>query len=267
MAQKLVSSTDRVLKLLDLFSECEPVWTVDMMMEKLGTTRATTYRYVKSLNSAGLLSQGAGSSYVLGPRFVQLDRQIQRSDPLLSIVDRFLDDETRGVVGAKFVCGTYGDQVLSTYVRKIDPLVTLTMERGRTFPLFFAAPSKTILAYLPTYKLKNLYLYNTAAINAAGIGADWTEFKDTLKKIRKDGYCFGNQLDASVVGVAAPIFSAPNTVSSSLCFVQRKEISKDLDMERIKDFVVEMAHNISSEFGQDHADVSTRDPVFSPPRG
>lgn len=236
-----------MLGILDLFTEETPAWTADMLIEELGLTRATTYRYIRSLNTAGLIAPGAASTYVLGPRFIQIDRQIQRSDPLLRIAAPLLKEDSDPVLGAKFLCGFYGDQVLSVYVEKTDPDISLTMERGRTFPLLYGAPSKIILSYLPSYQLKNVYLYNEKEIREANLGNSWFEFRATLKEIRKAGYCIGSQLDASVVGVAAPIFHAPNAVSASLCYVRQRAISTPEDLEIIKAMVISTAAKISQQ--------------------
>ncbi|MDU1691650.1 MAG: helix-turn-helix domain-containing protein, partial [Bradyrhizobium sp.] len=46
---KKAKSQDRLLAVLDLFSEQRPHWTPDELMRELGYTRPTLYRYLKSL--------------------------------------------------------------------------------------------------------------------------------------------------------------------------------------------------------------------------
>ena len=70
-----------MLSVLDAFSEDAPIWTVDNIAAALGYTRATAYRYVGGLCDAGLLTRVAQGAYALGPRIIELDRQIQRCDP------------------------------------------------------------------------------------------------------------------------------------------------------------------------------------------
>src|SRR6267154_6855168 len=76
-------SGDRLLAVLALFSAEQTQWTVDAAAEQLGVSTTTTYRYFKKLTKAGLISPVSGASYTLGPAIIQMDRQIQASDPML----------------------------------------------------------------------------------------------------------------------------------------------------------------------------------------
>src|SRR5438270_9424812 len=80
------TSATRVLGILDLFTPETPVWTVDLLVERLGLGRATIYRYIRALCDAGFLVPVSGAGYVLGPRFIEFDRSIRLADPLLHIV-------------------------------------------------------------------------------------------------------------------------------------------------------------------------------------
>lgn len=66
-----------------LFTEESPVWTADQIIARLHTSRATVYRYLQAPTAAGFLSQLARGAYTLGPRIIELDRQIRIADPLL----------------------------------------------------------------------------------------------------------------------------------------------------------------------------------------
>ena len=78
------SSLNRMLGLLDLFTVHAPVWRSDNISRRLGYTRPTVYRYLKYLCDAGLLMGIGGSAFCLGPRIVQLEQQIQLTDPVLA---------------------------------------------------------------------------------------------------------------------------------------------------------------------------------------
>jgi DNA-binding IclR family transcriptional regulator len=81
----LANSNDRVLGLIDLFTEAQPVWTTEALILKQGTSRASTYRDLKALVTTGFLTPVAPVAYALGPRFIELDRQIRLADPLLKV--------------------------------------------------------------------------------------------------------------------------------------------------------------------------------------
>jgi DNA-binding IclR family transcriptional regulator len=241
------TSITRVLGILDLFTPDTPVWTVDMLVERLGLGRATIYRYVRALCDAGFLVPVAGAGYVLGPRFIEFDRSIRLADPLLQIVPPVMAELRDIVNGGQLLCAFYGLRVLSVLQDKTDPAITMSMERGRPFPLFQGSPSRVILAHLPTYQLRNLALNHQAAIAAAGLGENWVEFRDGLRAIRKTGYLVASDIDKALVGISAPIFHAPGAVAASLCLVRRKENVTEADAAFLGRLAIDACQRISSE--------------------
>src|ERR1700760_2715267 len=81
---KKTNSQDRLLALLDLFTESRPLWTPDELMRELGYTRPTLYRYLKSLRDSGLLMSTRGGHLTLGPRVVGMDYLSRRPHPLVA---------------------------------------------------------------------------------------------------------------------------------------------------------------------------------------
>jgi len=217
------TSITRVLGILDLFTPDAPVWTVDMLVDRLLLGRATIYRYIRALCDAGFLVAVSRAGYVLGPRFIEFDRSIRLADPLLQIVPPVMAELREVVKGGQLLCAFYGLRVLSVLEDKTDPSITMSMERGRPFPLFQGSPSRVILAHLPPYQLRNLALNHQAAIAAAGLGQNWAEFRDAMRAIRRTGYLVASDIDKALVGVSAPIFHAPGAVAASLCLVRLKE--------------------------------------------
>ena len=70
------NSQDRVLAVLELFSETRPLWTPDELMRELGYTRPTLYRYLKSLRESGLLMSVRGGRFDV----MVVDRMMPRLD-------------------------------------------------------------------------------------------------------------------------------------------------------------------------------------------
>ena len=52
---KGTNSADRILSVLNLFTDGRLEWTAEQLMEVLGYSRPTMYRYLRSLKDAGLL--------------------------------------------------------------------------------------------------------------------------------------------------------------------------------------------------------------------
>lgn len=238
------SSLARMLGVLDLFCEDAPVWTVDDAAVQLGYTRATAYRYVGELCDAGLLMRVAQGAYSLGPRIIELDRQIRQRDPLLAIgapVMRGLLVPDRGQV--ILLCDLFRDRVLCTHQMSNGSSLALSYTRGRPMPLFRGATAKAILAFLPQRRLMQLYLQNPTEVAQAGLGNTYDEFIASLKAIRRRGYAVSHaEVDPSVVGIGAPLFGGGRAVIGSLSIVfasarypQRQEAQLAADLRKAAD--------------------------------
>jgi DNA-binding IclR family transcriptional regulator len=236
-----------MLKVLDVFSEVAPVWTVDRMIGRLGYTRSTVYRYVKELCEAGLLAPVGGGGYTLGPRIIELDRQIRQCDPLLidgrDLVADLLPRLGRGVM---FICSLLGDEVVSVFRRAAGGGVDISYGRGRPMPLFRGSASQVVLAHLPEWRLTKLFLYHRRDIQEAGLGAEWEEFRSRLREIRRQPYLTTRaQLDPGVFAVSAPVFDGDGNILGSLTFAMPEARGEKEPVEPIADLVVEGAAALS----------------------
>ena len=81
---KGTNSADRILSVLNLFTDGNLEWTAEQLMDELGYSRPTMYRYLRSLRDAGLLISTSNSILTLGPRVVEMDFLIRKSDPLVT---------------------------------------------------------------------------------------------------------------------------------------------------------------------------------------
>src|SRR5690606_10048010 len=98
----------------------------------------------------------------------------------------------------------------------------VSYERGRLMPLFHGAPSKTILAQLPSRRLANIVADVQAEQPNAGAAPDLDELRQELRQIRRSGYCITRgEVDRGIVGVAVPLQTTRRGVAASLsvaCF-------------------------------------------------
>jgi DNA-binding IclR family transcriptional regulator len=219
---KATGSGDRLLSVLALFTLDQPEWTVDDAAAKLRVSATTAYRYFKQLTKAGLISPVSGASYTLGPAIIQMDRQIQISDPMLNAARPVMADLVQYAAEGSTVllCRLFHDRVMCVHqVMGRGPQEPVSYERGRLMPLFRGATSKIILAHLPTRTLKSLFEHDAADIARAGLGKTFDEFRRTLGALRRAGACVSrSEIDPRRVGIAAPIFGADRAVLGSLSF-------------------------------------------------
>lgn len=218
-----MAGPDRTISVLKLFTLDRPAWTVEHAAAALGVSASSAYRYVAVLTEAGLLTQAGGGAYVLGPAFIQYDRQIQLTDPLLHAARPVMEELLRPAPPASTVllCRLFGDTVLCIHQEAGrsagDPV---SYERGRPMPLFRGATSKAILAWLPPRDLRRLFEAQPAEVAASGLGEDWTAFRTALARIRRAGHEVSHaELDAGRIGLAVPILDEARRVLGSLSYV------------------------------------------------
>jgi DNA-binding IclR family transcriptional regulator len=216
-----MSSLRRMLAILDYFTERRPTWTIEELIEASGHSRATLYRYVKELAQSGLLVKIAGTLYGLGARIIELDRLVRVSDPLLAAGRAIVADLYEASGKTSLLCSLLRNNVTCIDLRRAPDLPReIGHDRGLAMPLFRSASSRIILAFLPPARLKRLYATNGADIDAAGLGASWDAFKETLRRVRRDGYVESHgELVAGLAGIAVPIFNREKDVLGSLSFV------------------------------------------------
>jgi DNA-binding IclR family transcriptional regulator len=219
-----MTSLNRMLGLLDLFTERAPVWKVEALTEHSGLSRATAYRYVRELCDAGFLARVTASDYALGPRIIELDRQIRVSDPLITAGQPVVAELVAETGEIGLLASLYGDRMICVHVEHSPRAgVRVLIERGHVLPLFRGSIARIILAHLPYRRLHELYAGNAAAIAEAGLAHDWPSFLKALREIRAAGhYVSMGELNPAVRAIGAPLFNGEGDILGSLTLAMRR---------------------------------------------
>jgi DNA-binding IclR family transcriptional regulator len=232
-----MTSADRLLGILELFSIDKPIWTVEEAAQKIGVSISTTYRYFNALTRSGLISPVRTGSYTLGPAIIEYDRQIQLSDPMLQaarpVMIELLEFDPEGSI--VLMSRLYHSRVMCVeQMRGRGPQKPVAYERGRPMPMFRGATSKIILAHLPGRRLRQLFQLHAKEIAEAGLGRDFEQFKAEMARLRRAGACItGSELDSGRVGVAAPIFDPDKAIQGSLSFVLPDDRADERHLNRL----------------------------------
>jgi len=249
-----MSSLEHLLSILDLYSEAEPIWTLEEITREIGYARSTAYRYVKVLCDSGLLISIGKGAHVLGPRFIEFDRLIRNTDPLLIAAQKVMPQLHQEFGGGLLRSSLYGDKVLCTHQEPLIVDFKVSYTRGRPIPLFYRATEKIILANLPERRLVKLFSNHRLEIAKAGLGDEWNQFKSHLETMRRQGYCIlRGEVDPGVTGIGAAIFADAKTVIASLTYVMvdaKTDIAK-LIMSKLNEGCDRISFEISKIL-QDH---------------
>jgi DNA-binding IclR family transcriptional regulator len=221
------TTSDKVLKVLELFGGDRVVWTVEEAAEALNLPTSTTYRYFRSLAKSELITTYVPGRYVLGPAIIEYDRQMRLYDPLItaSHAEMLNLAKRTGEPTTILLTRLYHHRIMCVHLAQLGTLpFSLGYERGRRMPLVRGAAGKVVLAHLSNRALAEL-LATQPEINQT----DMDKLKDQLRQIRLQGFAMTEQeIEKGARGMSVPIFSLDQRIEGSLSVVvpmERRDIT------------------------------------------
>jgi DNA-binding IclR family transcriptional regulator len=250
MDLKASNSLERMLRVIDVVDMSQGAIQFDDMYVKLGFTRSTLYRYLKTLTDSGFLISVPDLGYTLGPRITELDFKMRQWDPLISAARPVMLELVASQSAVALLCRRYRAKVLCVHQERGTSALQSNYERGRARPLLRGAASRIILANLPSQLLSRLYQEQQADFKDAKLGSTLAEVKGTLKKIRQTGWDMTHgQLTPGVTGIAAPLIDGRGSVIGSLSLtIDRPTKLDEKSIEKIADRVQFCAGIIMNSF-------------------
>lgn len=242
-----MNSLRRMLNVLDLFKPEQSVIDAETISTQLGYTSASAYRYLRELVDVGLLVRFP-RGYALGPRVIELDRQMTNFDPLL-VASRGLVDELVKQTGLEvLVCELYGATVINVLQRSGVDDLEANFGRGRPMDLFRSATARVILAFLLPRQLRRIYDSDPHQEELHHIGEHWQAFSKAMLAIRKTGYCISEgELDQENSGIAAPIFDEKRRILGSITLLGRSERFMGFNEDYLAGLVTSAANRITEQ--------------------
>jgi DNA-binding IclR family transcriptional regulator len=244
---KPANSLQRVLAVLDVFSEERLEWTPEALMKELGYSRPTLYRYLKILKDAGFLISTHSAGVTLGPRVVEMDYLMRKSDELVAAAAPLLRELTMLYPCTALLLRWYGNKILCIATEFSSRGPTTSYARGRPMALGRGSIARSIMAFLPRRRRQQVIEQNLADLRAVGLGATADEIQESLKKVRRTGYAVGyGEVTPGVIGVAAPILDARELPIASLCATIPGSLMSGSQIDAIGEHVRRMAASISA---------------------
>lgn len=240
-------SGERILAILDLFSEAHPVWLPEEMMETLGYSRPTLYRYLKTLKDSGYLTSLNHDGFTLGPRVTELDFLMRRADPMISAGGPVLASLADQFPGSALLVRWYGDKLLcvSSVVSTDTP--RSSYPRGRPMPLGKGAISRAIVAFLPARTRRKYVENHLDEFSVAGVGATVDSVLSTLRHVRRDGVATAwGEVTTGVVGVAAPVLGPDHSPQGAVCLTSDEADMTDTRLNDIRDAVRKSGNQVAA---------------------
>ncbi|UFN47883.1 IclR family transcriptional regulator [Roseomonas sp. OT10] len=229
-----------MLRVLDQIEAApEGLLSFEALHEALGYTRSTLYRHLKTLTDAGLVASLPDRGFTLGPRIMELDRSMRDRDPLIAAARPVMAELAGSIGGIALLCRRYRDRVLCIHQEQGDARFRSRYSRGLGRPMFRGAASRIILAHLPPPALARLHAEHAAEFEAGRLGATLAEVRETLRRMRAQGWdCSHGQVTPGVTGIAAPILERGDQVLGSLSITLGKPDLAPEEAARIAERVV-----------------------------
>jgi DNA-binding IclR family transcriptional regulator len=217
-----MSGLDRYMAILRLFTETTTNLTVTDMSRVTDVPASTIYRTVRELVAEGFLEPSTEGHYRLGAAFVEYDRLVRLTDPLVKFGTPVLRDvasQTK-IPAIAVLARLYRNRVICAANAMTDGTsIRSSYEQGRPMPLTRGATSKVILAQLPARRFNKL-LERVGPGGEPAPALPLPEFRAELATIRKKGFSVTRgEVDAGLVGLAVPIHAQGLAIVASLSFV------------------------------------------------
>ena len=202
----------RYMRILDLFGPAHPVWSVAEMSAALDTSASTLYRLVREMVAVGLLEGTVESRYRLGPLFIEYDRRVRLTDPLIRSGTTFLEPLVAqvGLPCSAILARLHGGKVMCVAERRHpNAAFETSYHMGNPMPLARGATSLAVLSTLP--KKQMLALVGDDAPDSLGA---------SLGTLRKQGILItSGHVDQGLTGIAAPVQNRALGIHASLSVI------------------------------------------------
>lgn len=212
------ATADRAIDVLLLFNEEQPVLTAEEVSARLGMPRSTTYRYLQSLRSYGLVEENDSSGgFRLGPSIFRLARVARLGLGLLEIALPVMRDLVAQTGETALLTRRTDSHVVCIERVESTQRVRLSYERGHVLPLHAGASAKVLLAFLEPDEIETILKSSPLPRYTERTMTDPDTLRRQLEVIRARGYAMSEgEVDAGVRGVAAPIFDTNKRVVAGL---------------------------------------------------
>ncbi|HBF29590.1 helix-turn-helix domain-containing protein [Rhizobium sp.] len=220
-----MAGLDRFVDILRLFDQTKSDWTIQEMAVATDVPASTVYRTVRELVAQGFLDSSIEAHYRLGAAFIEFDRRLRISDPLIREGDPMLADiiNAAQIPCVAVLARLYRDQVICVADhRSGSDAVETSYERGNPMPLLRGATSKVILAQLPKARLGKVV---KAADQDPSLKEDMIA---QLTMIRRQGYAITrSEVDEGLVGIAVAVSCPSAAIHASMSVIIRAADSSE----------------------------------------
>lgn len=212
-----VSSLERALALLDIFSASEAALSGSELAERLDTRAGTIYPTLRTLQRYGYLERDEQKRYRLGLKFLEKGRIILNQLDVRNIAEPHLTRLAKDCKANAHLAVLYEGHVMYLHREEGYPSITIRDIVGSSVPAHCTALGKVLLAHLDDSVLDSFLCTQELQPLTPNTITDRELLRDKLRKIKQRGYAIDNEeFHEGVVCVAAPVRDYRGRVSSAI---------------------------------------------------
>lgn len=198
---------DRVVDILETFTQLGPELGVSEISRALDLKKATAHRLLASLRRRGLVAQDPETRrYRLGMKLWELGSMATNHVEWIDRVKPFIQQLTERTGETTHLAVLSDGQVL--YVDKVESAHSLRMpsQVGRRLPVHCTGIGKALVAYLPDEVLNGIIARRGMASFTPNTITDRKRLADELEGVRSRGYSIDNEeIEEGLVCIGAPV--------------------------------------------------------------
>ncbi len=249
-----ITSLQRGLRILTLFSEAERGLTASQVVKLSGLPISTVHRFLVNLEASGFLNYDSASGYQLGIACLTIGQaalgqlDVRRlSLPHLQELNR----QTREAIHL-----TVRHELTAVYVEKIDSPEPLRIHSriGKAVPLHSSAVGKVLLAYLENADQEKILAqldFRRFTPNTIG---NIQDLRAHLQRVRRTGYATDvEENEPHIRCIAAPVWDHTGVVCASLSITGPAVRMSMPRLRQLVPVVQETGLRISRELGYESA--------------
>jgi len=241
-----VTSLERGLKVLSVFSNESPELTLTEAAQKTHLSPATARRFLRTLESLGYVGT-AGKRFLLRPKVLEVGYAYLSSMSVDEILQPYLREIVQQTGDSSSVTVLEGTEIVYIANAQVKRLVRLSAGVGRRFPAYPTAMGRVLLAYQTPAQLKEYFRKEKIKKITEFTETDVTRLKEILEGVRKAGYAVvQDELEVGLVSVAVPLTDANGDVIAAMncSAVARRTDSEEMVRTRLN-LLLEYAGRIS----------------------
>jgi IclR family pca regulon transcriptional regulator len=212
-----VDTAVRTLALLEVVADMGKPVALNDLVAKLGWTKPSVYRLLRTLESVGALRRTDGKHYVLGPKLIVLGQSALRATGLAEIA-RAKMEELQEEIGETIVLSTldYRDVVVLDRV-EANEILRPNYQFGDRLPAYCTSSGRVLMSDLPDAEIRE----RLAGVEFEALGARTPQSLDEvvkrMRRAREQGYSINDEeLTRGHRSVAAPIRDHTGSVVASM---------------------------------------------------